>query len=791
MDLNLRFYTSILLSYMEYLFSENNQNKELIKEWQSNISPFLLKKYPFQQSGIFNLNADVKYLIEEIDTLIKKGNKSNNINNVYIKKNVKQNININRNKEREKEEDDLSPLKINCLKLEKEQEKYDTNLNLNIIKLDNTEEENTINIKIKKSASIASKSTSVSIYDEFNNKYNIKDNCLNELNTKTRSFILNKELNPNFFEEFETERTTIVHKTRDKSIITKMTFNLFLKKIVINNFYNEYIIYATNFSEQCFYFIKKEIVFKKVMSCFRYYSQLKVPFVQRKNLIYFMNLLVIKMYTHYITVNIKDEIISLIKEFYNNVISEIKQNINKSKKPSEIIQNFFFGGINAIKEGVNNFNKNIKENLEKKKKMFKNNNTELHNKINNNVEKEDLKQKNNINNNKETENKNVTNKNNDNDNKDSKEKEIIQFENLLKECEKIISLFKFDQPKTEYLSKLEKSLYIYELKVKFKIKLYNEKKVEKKKLTKSYSEKSLLVYNFSLKKSKDTKLKKKNYFYCLEWDTRDIGEELIFVSQSALNKIKRKELYNSAFTKKTKTTACPGIMENIDKFNKLIFFIIEDILSYDLPSMRAEIMEKWANVADYCRRRRDYNDVFALNSVFKNYIISNLTLTWKELGSKSTKLIKDINNFCSVEGNYKNVREDMKSLTRNDFYTPYLGLLLKDLNFFEENYKYLDGGNLINFEKINGIQSAIDNFFHFQKTVDKKVTMLQEDLSFFENLENIKESYLDNLAQQLEPKFILYLTPKNEKRLTSIDQMFFADHIPKGDTSDLTEEVYK
>ena len=776
---------------MEYLFSENNQNKELIKEWQSNISPFLLKKYPFQQSGIFNLNADVKYLIEEIDTLIKKGNKSNNINNVYIKKNVKQNININRNKEREKEEDDLSPLKINCIKLEKEQEKYDTNLNLNIIKLDNTEEENTINIKIKKSASIASKSTSVSIYDEFNNKYNIKDNCLNELNTKTRSFILNKELNPNFFEEFETERTTIVHKTRDKSIITKMTFNLFLKKIVINNFYNEYIIYATNFSEQCFYFIKKEIVFKKVMSCFRYYSQLKVPFVQRKNLIYFMNLLVIKMYTHYITVNIKDEIISLIKEFYNNVISEIKQNINKSKKPSEIIQNFFFGGINAIKEGVNNFNKNIKENLEKKKKMFKNNNTELHNKINNNVEKEDLKQKNNINNNKETENKNVTNKNNDNDNKDSKEKEIIQFENLLKECEKIISLFKFDQPKTEYLSKLEKSLYIYELKVKFKIKLYNEKKVEKKKLTKSYSEKSLLVYNFSLKKSKDTKLKKKNYFYCLEWDTRDIGEELIFVSQSALNKIKRKELYNSAFTKKTKTTACPGIMENIDKFNKLIFFIIEDILSYDLPSMRAEIMEKWANVADYCRRRRDYNDVFALNSVFKNYIISNLTLTWKELGSKSTKLIKDINNFCSVEGNYKNVREDMKSLTRNDFYTPYLGLLLKDLNFFEENYKYLDGGNLINFEKINGIQSAIDNFFHFQKTVDKKVTMLQEDLSFFENLENIKESYLDNLAQQLEPKFILYLTPKNEKRLTSIDQMFFADHIPKGDTSDLTEEVYK
>ena len=131
----------------------------------------------------------------------------------------------------------------------------------------------------------------------------------------------------------------------------------------------------------------------------------------------------------------------------------------------------------------------------------------------------------------------------------------------------------------------------------------------------------------------------------------------------------------------------------------------------------------------------------------------------------------------------------MNSLTRNDFYTPYLGLLLKDLNFFEENYKYLDGGNLINFDKINGIQSAIDNFFHFQKTVDKKVTMLQNDLSFFENLENIKESYLEDLAQKLEPKFTLYSTPKNEKRLTNIDQMYFAGHMPKSKSDNLNDEI--
>ena len=785
-DLNLRFYVSILQSYMNYLYAHNNLDKELVNEWQNNISPFLYQKYPFEQKGIFNLNADIKYLIEEIDTLIKKHNRLNN-NNIYVKKTIRKDSNINKNKEKgkindkteKKNEDDLSPLKINNLNIEEELEKEE---NINIIKL-NKIEDNNINMKVIKSSSIASKSTSVSIYDELNKKHSIKKNYDTEINNKPRSFIINQEINPNFADEFETERITIVHKKKEKIIISKMTFNLFLKKIVIHNFYNENIIYATNFSEQCFYFIKKEIVFKKIINCFQYYTQLKVPFNQRRNLIYFMNLLVIKMYNHYVKINTKDEIILLIKEFYNNVISEIKSIAYPSKKPTVIIQNFFVEGINAIKQGVNTINRNIMGGVEKMKNI-KNNNTEPYNKINN-IEKEDTKHKKteNIN------NQNIVNNKYDKDINDYKEKEIIRAENLLKECEKIISLFKTDQHKIEVLTKLEKTLYIFELKVKFKIKIYSGKFNEKKKLAKSYSERSLPIYNFSEKKSKNKLATKKNYFYCLEWDTSDIGEELIYASQSALNKIKRKELYNGAFTKKTKSNTCPGIMENIDKFNKLIFFIIEDILSYDLPSTRAKVIEKWATVAEYCRRRKDYNDIFVINSVFKNYIISNLTLTWKEIGNKTIKLIKDLDNFCSIEGNYKNIREDMKSLSRNDFYTPYLGLLLKDLNFFEENYKYLDGGNLINFDKINGIQSAIDLFFHFQKTVDKKVTMLQEDLNFFENLENIKEVDLDNLAQKLEPKFILYSSPKTEKRLTSIDIKYFSGHLTKTKSNNIIDNA--
>ena len=767
-DLNLRFYVSILQSYMQYA---KIQNKELIKEWDNNIKPFLLKRYPFEQNGIFNINADIKYLIKEIDNIIKDSNinKSNNI--LYIKKiadNKNKKIGMEKGFKNDKlkdKEEDLSPLKINNLNIEKEQEKYENNLN--IIKIEDYEEKNNnkrkynVNNKFFYSTTIASKSTSVSsIYDELNKRDSIKSDYMTESTIKPKSLVINQEVNPNFFEEFETEKVTIIHKRFDKINISKMTFNLFLKKIVTTDFYTEYILYATNFAEQCFYFIKKDIIFNKCINCYNYYSQLKVPFNQRKNLVYLVNLLVIKMYDYNIKINIKDEIIEIIKKFYNNIIAEIKQIINKSTKTTEKIQNFIVSGINAIKQSVNNFNKNIKNN---------NNNLKSKDNLKINSEKVDSKIINHI-------NEKEINSKNENNNINNKEK-FRNLEALLKECEKIITLLKIEKPNHEFLSKIEKSLHIYSLKVIYKINLYKNKNNENLKLSKCQSQKFLTTYSFTEKNIK--KSKKKNYFYCLDWDTREIGEELIYVTQTALSKIKRKELYNGAFTKKSKKINCPGIMENIDKFNKLTFFVIEDILSYDLPESRAKVMEKWANVADYCRRRKDYNDIFSINSAFKNFIISNLSLTWKSLGSKALKLIREIDTFCSFEGNYKNVRDDMKLLTRNDFYTPYLGLLLKDLNFFEEKFKYFENGNLINFDKINGVQRVIDEFFHFQKTVDKVVTVLPEKLNFFENLEVLKESYLEKLAQKLEPKFTLYLSPKNEKRLTNIDRKYFIHQMYK------------
>ena len=789
----LRFYIFLLQSYIEYI---KIPDKILIDSWDNEIKPFVLKKYTFQQSGIFNQNADIKFFINEIDKIISKSKY------IIMNKNIlekKEKLNKVPSNEDIKDLNSISPIDI--LNLEQEQEEFENDLE--IMKIEDEEEliknrnilshinnndkkdnnlddiKRTLSLNEMKyhSSTIASKSTAMSIYDELNKKTDdLKSSCAVEINNKSKE----NEIAPYFSDEFETEGVNIVHKN---NVLVQMTYNLFLKKIVVGNFFDDYLEYTINFTEQCFFFMKREIVFKKIIDCYKFYTNLKVPFLQRKKLINFMNILVIKMYECFTRIESKEEILNIIKKFYNELINSIKEIIAKSKKRSSKLQDFFFGGINAIKEGMNNINKNIKQKI--KGNNDNNEQKEIRSEGNSNNIKENLNE---ILSKRQQQNGEIENQKNikeniikteiENKKEKEKEKQMTPEEETMVECEKIMNLFKNEAPKQEILNKLEESLFFYKLKINYQ---NNKKKNSKliRRLKKSATERYLTTSILEGNKAKEINFKKP-YFSCLNYEIKDIGEELIYVSQKELNKIKRKELYNGAFLKKSKLITSPNIVENINMFNKLIFFIVEDILSYDFPKDRAKIIERWANIGDYCRKRKDYNDIFAINSAFKSFIIIGLDLTWKEVGNKTKKIIKELENFCSFEGNYKIIREDMKALNKNDFYTPYLGLLLKDLNYYEENYKYLVNGIFINFEKINGVQTSIDNFFNFQKIKDKKNVELIPDLNFFENLEIQKENYLENLANKLEPKFILYMNPKKVKRLTIMDKKYFRGHYGKG-----------
>ncbi len=116
----------------------------------------------------------------------------------------------------------------------------------------------------------------------------------------------------------------------------------------------------------------------------------------------------------------------------------------------------------------------------------------------------------------------------------------------------------------------------------------------------------------------------------------------------------------------------------------------------------------------------------------------------------------------------------IKCANNNEFYIPYLGILLRDISFYEANYDYIMDDGLINVEKLEKVQSVIDDFFQFKNIngIYSEINKYPEELEFFKHLEMIKEDELEILANKLEPKFILEDYPQKFKRLTNIDRIY-------------------
>jgi len=216
-------------------------------------------------------------------------------------------------------------------------------------------------------------------------------------------------------------------------------------------------------------------------------------------------------------------------------------------------------------------------------------------------------------------------------------------------------------------------------------------------------------------------------------------------------------------------------MDNIQKFNNLIFFIVEDILSYDTPKDRAKIIDQWVLIAKYCKSRKDQSNCLAINSALNHYIITGLDQTLINLKPSTKIIMKEIMDYCSLEGNYKIFREEIKNIKKDEFYLPYLGIILRDFIFFEEKGKYITQGNMVNFEKIEKVQNSIDTFFEFKNRIDKVKVELNKELVFFENLGEKNEQDLEKLANDLEPEFKLGEAKEGIKRLTDIDIKYFGD----------------
>ena len=228
-------------------------------------------------------------------------------------------------------------------------------------------------------------------------------------------------------------------------------------------------------------------------------------------------------------------------------------------------------------------------------------------------------------------------------------------------------------------------------------------------------------------------------------------------------------MYQLSNDEKYKSTKAPNVMKMIDRFNKLVLFIIEDIFSYDSKKLRCECIEKWVEVALKLKELHNYNDLVMINTCFVNLTLNKLKLTFKKLSNKYKNIIKEMNSFCSSKQCYINIRKLIFN-SKGIPYIPYLGIILKEIISIEE-MKYIINENNINFGKIVKLYNVINRFNEFKKSKFSFEKSKELDILVYLNPKN--EDELEAMVSQIEPKCKLFAIRGNKKRLTNTDKYYY------------------
>ena len=300
--------------------------------------------------------------------------------------------------------------------------------------------------------------------------------------------------------------------------------------------------------------------------------------------------------------------------------------------------------------------------------------------------------------------------------------------------EDILSLFEDEMPSQEDLNYIKNIIQPHK-----KRKLL----IMKKKLNRNMTLNTIISKNIQNKKNLNTK------FNILDYRDLDISNQLTYITKKNFDQIEKKEILNSKYIKQNKEKDSPNIMKLIKNSNNLTNFIIENIITENNISNRAKIIEKWINVCILLRKNNNFNDIVSIQFALSCYIVSSLENTWKKVKRELNNAFLECKSLCSPTENFKKLREETKNCIDSPF-IPFLAILLRDINSYDERFKYIQNEKYIDFLKILMVENVIDEFFRF-KDYAYNITPISS-LDFFNDIKCKSENELYDIFQKLKKK---------------------------------------
>jgi len=230
----------------------------------------------------------------------------------------------------------------------------------------------------------------------------------------------------------------------------------------------------------------------------------------------------------------------------------------------------------------------------------------------------------------------------------------------------------------------------------------------------------------------------------------ELARQMTLLEYELFKKINPSEFLNQAWTKSSRRKTSPNICAVTDQFNNVSAWIATEILKTDHPKGRASVIQYFLVVAQECRSLKNLNGVMEIMAGLHNAAVMRLKDTWKAVSSKSKPLLTSLSQLVSSDENFGRYRKAFKSFSPPCL--PYLGLMLRDLTFYEDgNPDLIQNTRLINFRKMRFVSNLFLDIEQAQHTPFclEKIESIQK---FLLNLKPLDEKELFQLSLQREKR---------------------------------------
>jgi son of sevenless-like protein len=234
----------------------------------------------------------------------------------------------------------------------------------------------------------------------------------------------------------------------------------------------------------------------------------------------------------------------------------------------------------------------------------------------------------------------------------------------------------------------------------------------------------------------------------LVWPVVEIARQMTLIEFTNFILIEPKECLNQSWSKGQRETKAPGICAMVARFNQLSMWVGSTIVSYPDIEERAQIIEKFIDIADQLWQLNNFNGVFTICSGLGLSSIFRLKKTWPMVSEAHLAKFETLKKSISPDSSFAAIRSRIKNVKPPAI--PYIGIYLTDLTFIEDgNPKYVN--ERINFVKCKCFAGVIRDLQTYQNTKYEfaKATELHEMLL---TMIPLNDDQMYKLSLEIEPK---------------------------------------